>query len=118
MSEPYFTNAGTADNPRWVPGTSRGPAVYFSAEALAAVLVGFGRVGIDPHMHADGDGAVHAALDGIEALRKALPTADVRPAIAHDEIVEPGGFPTLPAAGSDPGAVDAMGKARRRHDGT
>jgi predicted amidohydrolase YtcJ len=28
-------------------------------------------------MHADGDGAVRAALDGIEALRKALPNADI-----------------------------------------
>ena len=102
MSEPYFTNAGTADNPRWVPGTSRGPAVYFSAEALAAALVGLGRVGIDPHMHADGDGAVHAALEGIEALRKALPTADVRAAIAHDEIVEPADFPRYKQLGAIP----------------
>ena len=41
------------------------------------------------HMHADGDGAVRAALDGIAALRKALPGGDIRPAIAHDEIVVP-----------------------------
>jgi predicted amidohydrolase YtcJ len=52
-----------------------------------------GRAGIDPHMHADGDGAVHAGLDGIAALRKALPGADIRPAIAHDEIVDPKDFP-------------------------
>jgi predicted amidohydrolase YtcJ len=43
-------------------------------------------------MHADGDGAVHAALDGIDALRKALPGADIRAAIAHDEIVDPSDF--------------------------
>jgi len=43
-------------------------------------------------MHADGDGAVHAGLDGIEALRNALPSADIRPAIAHDEIVDPVDF--------------------------
>jgi hypothetical protein len=43
-------------------------------------------------MHADGDGAVHAGLDGIEALRTALPSADIRPAIAHDEIVDPADF--------------------------
>ena len=102
LSDPYLTNAGTAANPRWVPGTSRGPAVYFSSDALAAVLVGLGRAGIDPHMHADGDGAVHAALDGIEALRKALPTADLRPAIAHDEIVEPADFPRYRQLGAIP----------------
>ena len=52
-----------------------------------------GRAGIDPHLHADGDGAVHAGLDAIAALRKALPAADIRPAIAHDEIVDPQDFP-------------------------
>ena len=102
VSEPYLMNAGTADKPHWVPGNSRGPAVYFSAAALATVLVELGRAGIDPHMHADGDGAVHAALDGIEALRKALPGADIRPAIAHDEIVEPADFPRYKQLGAIP----------------
>jgi predicted amidohydrolase YtcJ len=88
MREPYFVNSGTAAKPDWGPGPSRGPAVYFPSGALATLVVGLGRAGIDPHMHADGDGAVHAALDAIEALRKALPTADIRPAIAHDEIVD------------------------------
>ena len=93
MREPYFINAGTAAKPDWGPGPSRGPAVYFPADPLATLLVGLGRAGIDPHMHADGDGAVHAGLDGIAALRKALPGADIRPAIAHDEIVDPKDFP-------------------------
>jgi predicted amidohydrolase YtcJ len=89
---PYRRNVGTAENPQWASGTSRGPAVYFPAEALATALIALGRAGIDPHMHADGDGAVRAALDGIAALRKALPAADIRPAIAHDEIVSPADF--------------------------
>jgi len=93
MREPYFINAGTAAKPDWGPGPSRGPAVYFPADPLATLLVGLGRAGIDPHMHADGDGAVHAGLDGIAALRKALPGADIRPAIAHDEIVDAKDFP-------------------------
>ena len=102
MSEPYLTNTGTAANPRWVPGPSRGPAVYLRAQPLAAILVALGRAGIDPHMHADGDGAVHAALDGIEALRKALPAVDIRPAIAHDEIVDPADFPRYKLLGTIP----------------
>ena len=73
VSEPYLINAGTAANPRWVPGSSRGPAVYFPAPALAAVLVELGRAGIDPHMHADGDGAVHAALDGSRPSARLCP---------------------------------------------
>ena len=92
VRQPYLVNSGTAAKPDWVPGPSRGPAVYFPADSLAKILVGLGRAGIDPHMHADGDGAVHAALDGIAALRKALPDADIRPAIAHDEIVDPQDF--------------------------
>src|SRR5262249_50979375 len=51
-----------------------------------------GKSGIEPHLHADGDGAVHAALDGIDSLRKALPKNNIRAAIAHDEIVDPVDF--------------------------
>jgi predicted amidohydrolase YtcJ len=102
MREPYLMNAGTAEKPLWVPGPSRGPAVYFPAPALATILAELARAGIDPHLHADGDGAVHAALDGIEALRKALPAADIRPAIAHDEIVDPADFPRYKSLGAIP----------------
>jgi predicted amidohydrolase YtcJ len=102
MSEPYFDNTGTAEKPHWAAGPSRGPAVYFPPAPLAAILVALGRASIDPHMHADGDGAVHAALDGVAALRQALPTADIRPAIAHDEIVEPADFPRYKLLGVIP----------------
>ena len=102
MREPYYTNSGTAEKPAWVPGSSRGPAVYFPPASLATVLVALGRAGIDPHMHADGDGAVHAALDGIVALRTALPNSDLRPAIAHDEIVDPVDFPRFKLLGAIP----------------
>jgi hypothetical protein len=91
--EPYRVNSGTQESPRWVAGESRGPAVYFPPQALAEILVRLGRAGIDPHMHADGDGAVHAALDAVEAMRKEIGGADIRPAIAHDEIVGRGDFP-------------------------
>ncbi len=85
--EPYRINAGTAEAPRWIPGPSKGPEPYFPAPALASILTGLARNGIEPHIHADGDGAVRAALDGYEAMRKALPGKDVRAAIAHNEIV-------------------------------
>ena len=45
---------------------------------------------------------MHAALDGIEALRKALPAADIRPAIAHDEIVDPSDFPRFKKLNATP----------------
>jgi predicted amidohydrolase YtcJ len=92
MLEPYRVNAGTEAEPRWTPGPSRGPDVYFPAAALETALIGLGRAGFDPHLHADGDRAVRAGLDAIEAMRKALPDKDIRPAIAHDEIVSPDDF--------------------------
>src|ERR1700733_12014073 len=97
MLEPYILNAGTEENPRWEPSQNRGPDVYFPPKSLAEILVRLARVGIDPHMHADGDGAVHAALDAIEAMRKEIGHADIRPAIAHDEIVSPADFPRFKA---------------------
>jgi predicted amidohydrolase YtcJ len=53
-------------------------------------------------MHADGDGAVHAALDAIVELRKALPDADIRPAIAHDELVSEQDFARFKPLGAIP----------------
>jgi predicted amidohydrolase YtcJ len=102
MLEPYLRNAGTAAAPNWVTGDNRGPPVYFPPDVLAKILVALGKQGLDPHMHADGDGAVRAALDGIEALRKALPGADIRPAIAHDEIVSAADFPRFKQLGAIP----------------
>ena len=75
--EPYRKNAGTADNPKWVAGDSRGPAVYFPPEALATALTLLAQDGIDPHLHADGDGAVHAGLDAAETLRKRMAASNI-----------------------------------------
>jgi hypothetical protein len=102
MLEPYRVNAGTPENPRWVPGTSRGPAVYVPRKPLAEILVRLGSAGIDPHMHADGDGAVRAGLDGVEVMRKEIGDADVRPGIAHAEIVSPADFARFKALGTMP----------------
>ena len=100
--KPYRVNSGTLENPHWVEGPSRGPAVYFPAQALADILVGLGRAGIDPHMHADGDGAVRAGMDAVEAMRRKIGGADIRPAIAHDEIVDPDDFPRFKALDTTP----------------
>ncbi len=127
MLEPYHVNAGTEAAPNWQPGTSRGPDVYFPAAPLKEALIGLGRAGIDPHMHVDGDGAVRAALDAIESMRKALPGKDIRPGLAHCEIVAPSDygrfaalkvFPVLslqwgkPATDTVDGLRDPMGPER------
>ena len=102
MLEPYRKNLGSREDPHWVDGDNHGPVVYFPPKPLAEILVGLGRNGIDPHMHADGDAAVRAALDAIEVMRKELPDADIRPAIAHDEIVSPADFPRFKALNAVP----------------
>jgi predicted amidohydrolase YtcJ len=103
MREPYFVSpsaAGAAHAPpdtAWVPGPSRGPDVYFPAPTLRVLLAEIARAGLEPHMHVDGDRAVHEGLDGIESLRRRFPGRDIRVALAHDEIVDPVDFPRYAA---------------------
>lgn len=130
MLEPYFINSGTAQHPQWVSGQSRGPAVYFPPAELRAMLLAAAAAHLDPHMHADGDGAVHAALDALQALRQRYSPEEIRPAIAHDEIVDPRDFPRYaqldaipvlsfqwekPAADTVDGERDYLGPARYRY---
>ncbi|RFP11320.1 MULTISPECIES: amidohydrolase [unclassified Duganella] len=93
MLEPYLVNKGTADKPDWQPGASTGPASYFSPEALKTTLTELANAHIDPHIHVDGDRAVRESLDAIEYLRSTPAGKDVRPALAHDEIVAPADYP-------------------------
>lgn len=102
MLQPYLENHGTPEKPDWQPGMNKGPAPYFPPAVLAPLLERITALGFDPHMHADGDGAVRIALDAVAALRKSQPTRDVRPAIAHDEIVDPTDFPRYKALGVTP----------------
>jgi len=130
MLSPYFANTGTAGAPHWVPGSNRGPEVYFPAAVLHPLLIAAARAGLEPHMHADGDRAVHEALDGVAALRKVFPGSAIRAAIAHDEIVDPADFPRYqqldaipvlsfqwekPAPDTIDGAEDYLGPERYRY---
>ncbi|WGG51065.1 amidohydrolase [Rugamonas sp. DEMB1] len=89
MLAPYYVDKGTPQQPHWVPGDSTGPAAYFAPAALRGVLGELARARIDPHIHVDGDGAVREALDAIAALRATAEGRAARPALAHDEIVDP-----------------------------
>ncbi len=93
MLAPYFINRGTPASPKWGPGSNRGPDVYFPAPVLSALVLAAAKAGFEPHMHADGDRAVHEGLDAIQVLRKQFSGRDIRAAIAHDEIVDPTDFP-------------------------
>ena len=92
MLEPYFVDKGSAGKPVWQPGPSHGPASYFSRDALTTALAELAKANIDPHIHADGDRAVRESLDAIESLRVQQGVKDVRPVLAHDEIVAPADY--------------------------
>jgi hypothetical protein len=128
LIEPYYENHGTSDTPRFEPAAKRGPDVYFPAPVLREILVGLAQNGLDPHLHTDGDLAVRAALDGVQAMRKAVPGKGARAALAHCELVDPADYPRFaeldavpvlslqwgkPAADTIEGARDTLGP--RRH---
>lgn len=129
LVEPYLENRGTLAEPNWVPEAQNKPPVYFPAAVLPVILDALARAKIDPHLHTDGDGAVRAALDGIAAMRRANVGADVRPALAHCELVHPDDYarfaalnvtPVLsfqwgkPAPDTVEGARDTLGAERVR----
>ena len=130
MMAPYLVNQGTPQQPHWVTGPSSGPAVYFQPQTLKVLLPEAARLGLEPHFHADGDGAVHAALDATAMLRQQFPASQIRVAIAHDEIVDPRDFPRYQELGAVPvlsfqwekpapdtvdGARDYLGPQRYRY---
>lgn len=130
MVEPYLANRGTAERPRWVSSGNKGPAPYFSTDVLKALLLKLAAAGIDPHIHADGDGATRYSLDGFEAMRSKFPGQQVRAAIAHAEIVDPADFPRFgkldvqpvlsfqwakPASDTIEGARDYLGPTRFKY---
>jgi predicted amidohydrolase YtcJ len=91
LLKPYFINNGTADHPNWVPGPSRGP-VYFPAKELNPLVAAVGAAGFDPHVHAIGDRSVRMTLNAYAGLRKRIGRRDIRPAIAHAEMVDPADY--------------------------
>jgi len=102
MLEPYLVNRGSEERPDWQPGASKGPPGYFSAPALRSTLTELARARIDPHIHADGDRAVRESLDAIADLRASPEGRDVRPALAHAEIVDPADYPRFARLGVAP----------------
>ncbi|MYN06562.1 amidohydrolase [Pseudoduganella aquatica] len=93
MLAPYYTNQGTPQQPHWAPGPSKGPDSYFTPALLRSTLSRLAKAHVDPHIHVDGDGAVRDTLNALQALRATPEGKDVRPALAHDEIVDPADFP-------------------------
>ncbi len=72
---------------------------YFEPGSLPGIVTAIAGRGFQPHFHALGDAAVRAALDAVAAARTALGHTDVRPHVAHLQIVDPVDVPRFRALG-------------------
>ncbi len=68
-------------------------ALNFDPARLNHLVTALDREGFQVHIHAIGDRAVRISLDAHEAAEKALGPNDLRPHIAHLELVDPADIP-------------------------
>jgi predicted amidohydrolase YtcJ len=73
--------------------TGRNGDLLFDPQKFAELCVAADKAGLIVHVHAIGDGAVTAALDGIEAARKANGSSGLPDTITHEQFVQPSDFP-------------------------
>jgi len=67
--------------------------LLFEPEKFAELCVAADKQGLIIHVHAIGDGAVKAALDGIAAARAANPSSELPHTLTHEQFVRPEDFP-------------------------
>jgi len=77
LLQPYLDHPGTSGELKMPP------------EALATMVTGLDKRGIQVHMHAIGDRAVRAGLDAIAAAHVANGPSDNRHHIAHLQLIDP-----------------------------
>lgn len=73
--------------------TGRNGDLLFEPTKFAELCVAADKQGLIIHVHAIGDGAVKAALDGIEAARKANGNSGLPHTLTHEQFVRPEDFP-------------------------
>jgi hypothetical protein len=73
--------------------TGRNGDLLFDPQKFAELCVAADKRGLIIHVHALGDGAVKAALDGIAAARKANPGSHLPHTLTHEQFVRPEDFP-------------------------
>ena len=67
--------------------------LLFDPKTFAELCVAADKQGLIIHVHAIGDGAVKAALDGIAAARAANPASKLPHTLTHEQFIRPGDFP-------------------------
>ncbi len=91
MLTPYLDAGGKS--------TSHLGELYFDPELFARLVTKLDAAGIAVHVHAIGDHAVRASLDGFAAARAANGDKDNRHQIAHLQLVDPADFSRFKALG-------------------
>jgi len=83
----------TANLTKLYRNTGRNGELLFDPKKFAELCISADKQGLIIHVHALGDGAVKAALDGIAAARKANGSSGLPHTLTHEQFVDPADFP-------------------------
>jgi predicted amidohydrolase YtcJ len=83
----------TANLTKPYKNTGRNGDLLFDPKKFAELCIAADKQGLIIHVHALGDGAVKAALDGIAAARKANGNSGLPHTLTHEQFVAPEDFP-------------------------
>jgi len=89
----------TANLTRPYKNTGRNGDLLFDPAKFAELCIAADKQGLIIHVHALGDGAVKAALDGIAAARQANGNSGLPHTLTHEQFVQPEDFPRFRALG-------------------
>lgn len=89
----------TANLSKPYKNTGRNGELLFDPKKFAELCIAADKQGLIVHVHAIGDGAVHAALDGIAAARQANGNSGLPDTLTHEQFVLPEDFPRFRALG-------------------
>jgi len=94
----------TANLTKPYKNTGRNGELLFDPKKFAELCIAADKMGLIIHVHALGDGAVKAALDGIAAARKANGNSGLPHTLTHEQFVDPPDFARL----RDLGVISAL----------
>jgi len=83
----------TANLTKPYKNTGRNGELLFDPKTFAELCIAADKQGLIIHVHAIGDGAVKAALDGIAAARQANGSSGLPHTLTHEQFVRPEDFP-------------------------
>ena len=83
----------TANLTKPYKNTGRNGELLFDPKIFAELCIAADKQGLIIHVHAIGDGAVKAALDGIAAARQANGSSGLPHTLTHEQFVRPEDFP-------------------------